>query len=213
MHIDVLGHPLYRKRFAAVEPFYNGQARVERFDGGLEVIDETGATVVELRPALKSEFAALSDDLTGFWRTQAICTAVELGVFEALPATAARDRAAPAGWSRTGRGGFCARLPSYAWWRSAMACGGRPVAAPFWPPVTRGRLPMRRSNMGAVSRGCGRRCPRRYGEMRAGGLRTYSGRLPPTRAARPLTTGCWQATPCTTTTRFPMLSIFAAMSG
>ena len=72
-----------------MEPFYNGQARVERFDGGLEVIDETGVRVVELRPALSSEFAALSDDLAGFWRTQAICTAVELGVFEALPATAA----------------------------------------------------------------------------------------------------------------------------
>ena len=88
-HIDRAGRPLYRRRFAAVEPFYNGQARVERFDGGLEVIDETGAGAAELRPALKSEFAALSDDLAGFWRTQAICAAVELGVFEALPATAA----------------------------------------------------------------------------------------------------------------------------
>ena len=89
MHIDTSGSPLYRRRFAAVEPFYNGQARVERLDGGLEVIDETGASIMELRPALKSEFAALSDDLTGFWRTQAICAAVELGVFETLPATAA----------------------------------------------------------------------------------------------------------------------------
>ena len=87
-HVDASGRPLYRRRFAAVEPFYNGQARVERSDGGLEVIDGTGASVLELRPALKSEFAALSDDLTGFWRTQAICAAVELGVFEALPATA-----------------------------------------------------------------------------------------------------------------------------
>ena len=87
MHIDASGGPLYRRRFAAVEPFYNGRARVERLDGGLEVIDETGATVAELRTALKSEFASLSDDLAGFWRTQAICAAVELGVFEALPAT------------------------------------------------------------------------------------------------------------------------------
>ena len=89
MHIDASGRPLYGRRFAAVEPFYNGQARIERLDGGLEVIDETGSTDLELRPALKSEFAALSDDLTGFWRTQAICAAVELGVFEALPTTAA----------------------------------------------------------------------------------------------------------------------------
>ena len=89
MHIDISGHPVYTRRFAAVEPFYNGQARVERFDGGLEVIDETAARIVELRSALKSEFAALSDDLAGFWRTQAICTAIELGVIESLPATAA----------------------------------------------------------------------------------------------------------------------------
>ncbi len=89
MHVDLSGRPLYRQRFAAVEPFYNGQARVERLDGELEVIDETGSTVLKLRPALKSEFAALSDDLVGFWRTQAICSAVELGVFEALPATTA----------------------------------------------------------------------------------------------------------------------------
>ena len=89
MHVDIAGRPLYRRRFTAVEPFYNGQARVERFDGGLEVIDETGVRVVELRSALRSEFAALSDDLAGFWRTQAICAAVELGVFEALPATSA----------------------------------------------------------------------------------------------------------------------------
>ncbi|MXW90945.1 MAG: methyltransferase domain-containing protein [Rhodospirillaceae bacterium] len=89
MHVDTSGRPLYQKRFAAVEPFYNGQARVERLDGGLEVIDETGVSIMELRPALKSEFAALSDELTGFWRTQAICAAVELGVFETLPASAA----------------------------------------------------------------------------------------------------------------------------
>ena len=88
MHIDCAGRPLYKRRFAAVEPFYNGQARVERFDGGLETIDETGAPVIELRPASRSEFAELSDDLSAFWRTQAICAAVEAGVFETLPATA-----------------------------------------------------------------------------------------------------------------------------
>lgn len=87
-HVDEQGRPIYGRRFAAVEPFYNGQARVERVDGALEVIDERGASVVELRPPLRSELAALSGDLVGFWRTQAICAAVELGVFDALPASA-----------------------------------------------------------------------------------------------------------------------------
>ncbi len=86
-HVDRRGRPAYARRFAAVEPFYNGQARVERFDGGLELIDEHGVTVAELRPATRSEFASLSGDLVGFWRTQAAYAAVALGVVEALPET------------------------------------------------------------------------------------------------------------------------------
>lgn len=89
-HVSLRGVPLYGRRFAAVEPFYNGQARVERWDGGLEIIDESGARVIELRPALRSEFAALSCDMVGFWRTQTIAAAVRLGVIEALPADASR---------------------------------------------------------------------------------------------------------------------------
>jgi hypothetical protein len=34
-----------------VEPFYNGHARVERHDGGLEIIDETGRATLQLRQA------------------------------------------------------------------------------------------------------------------------------------------------------------------
>ncbi|WP_163783377.1 methyltransferase [Myxococcus vastator] len=88
-HVDMSGNPAYARRFAIVEPFYNGQARVERFDGALEVIDETGATIVEPRPPRRMEFAALSADMVGFWRTQTIAAAVRLGVIEALPATEA----------------------------------------------------------------------------------------------------------------------------
>jgi hypothetical protein len=87
MHVDERGEAIYERRFASVEPFYNGQARVERFDGGLEVIDERGDTVTELRPARRSELAALSGDLVGYWRTDAIAGGVALGLFEALPGT------------------------------------------------------------------------------------------------------------------------------
>lgn len=86
-HVNRQGHPISARRFAMVEPFYNGQARVERFDGGLEVIDEAGETVVELRPARQSEFAALSAEMVGSWRTDAIASAVKLGLFDALPAS------------------------------------------------------------------------------------------------------------------------------
>lgn len=88
-HVDRAGRALYDRRFAAVEPFYNGQARVEREDGGVEVIDESGATVVELRAALRSPVQALSGDLVGYWRTRTLAAAAELGVLDALPATAA----------------------------------------------------------------------------------------------------------------------------
>ena len=149
-HVDARGQPLYDRRFQNVEPFYNGQSRVEGFDGSLSVIDETGATLIELRPptdtpsppmadkgmygenraesapkslppsrgkvrmGVKSppsttlfsdtypcqpsmgegrdegDFTALSSDMVGLWRTQTIAAAVELGAFEALPASAAR---------------------------------------------------------------------------------------------------------------------------
>ena len=48
-HLNVRGQPLYQRRFTAVEPFYNGQARVETPDGSLLVIDEQGETRVTLR--------------------------------------------------------------------------------------------------------------------------------------------------------------------
>lgn len=89
-HVDTAGEPLYARRFAMVEPFYNGQARVEREDGSLLVIDEQGETVRELRPPRRSELQALSGDMVGFWRTQALCAAAELRIIEALPATTAR---------------------------------------------------------------------------------------------------------------------------
>jgi hypothetical protein len=85
MHVDRTGRPTYARRFSAVEPFYNGQARVERHDGGLEIIDEAARCLAELRPALRSEFHALSADIVGAWRTDTLAVAVELRIFSALP--------------------------------------------------------------------------------------------------------------------------------
>ena len=87
-HVDIKGQPLYRHRYMNVEPFYNGQARVEGFYGSLSVIGESGDTLVELREPLRSPLEELSGDMVGMWKTQAIRAAVELGVFESLPASA-----------------------------------------------------------------------------------------------------------------------------
>ena len=87
-HVDLGGLPLYERRFRNVEPFYNSQARVEGLDGSLSVIDETGETLVELRKPARSTLEKLSDDMVGLWKTQTIRAAVELGVFDLLPASA-----------------------------------------------------------------------------------------------------------------------------
>ena len=87
-HVNKRGEPLYRTRFKAVEPFYNGQARTVRSDGSLCVIDECGAELLELRSPTRSPLEVLSADMVGAWRTQTIRAAVELGVFERLPAGA-----------------------------------------------------------------------------------------------------------------------------
>ena len=86
-HVDVQGKPLYSSRFANVEPFYNGQARVEGLDGSLAVIGEVGEPLVDLRDPLRSPLEELSAEMVGMWRTQTIRAAVELGVFETLPAS------------------------------------------------------------------------------------------------------------------------------
>ncbi len=87
-HVNMSGDPLYRQRFKNVEPFYNGQARVEGFDGSLSVIDESGQTVLEIRRPSQSHLERLSSDMVGLWRTQTIHAAVELDVFKFLPASA-----------------------------------------------------------------------------------------------------------------------------
>ncbi len=86
-HVDARGVPLYDHRFRQIEPFYNSQAQVEGLDGSLSVIDEAGRSVLALRGPTESQLQALSADMVGHWRTQAIRAAVELGVFEQVPAS------------------------------------------------------------------------------------------------------------------------------
>jgi hypothetical protein len=86
-HVDPSGLSIYERRFRNVEPFYNGQARVEEFDGSLAVIDESGDTVAVLREPLRSAFHGLSEDMVGMWKTQTIRAAASLKVFDNLPAS------------------------------------------------------------------------------------------------------------------------------
>ncbi len=85
-HIDKTGKSIYQQRYTSVEAFYNGCSRVETLDGAILVIDESGDILRTLRSAHVDGFAMLSADLVGYWRTFTVAAAVELGVFEQMPA-------------------------------------------------------------------------------------------------------------------------------
>ncbi len=84
-HINPRGKAVYERRFSQAEPFYNGQARVETFGSGLEIINEKGQTLHILRPDQRTRLQILSGDMAGFWRTQVIRSAAELRIFQFLP--------------------------------------------------------------------------------------------------------------------------------
>ncbi len=84
-HIDKSGKPTYAQRYASVEPFYNGFSRVETHSGALQIINEHGDVVRELRAVNNDDFGSLSADMVGYWRTFTIATAVDLKVFDYLP--------------------------------------------------------------------------------------------------------------------------------
>jgi hypothetical protein len=79
------GLPIYLKRFSSLEPFYNGQAHAEDFEGNLLVIDEEGQTVKEIFKPKKNLIGSLSGDLVGFWKAETIKVAVELNLLDNLP--------------------------------------------------------------------------------------------------------------------------------
>jgi hypothetical protein len=84
-HIDKSGKAIYAQRYASVEPFYNGFSRVETHFGALQIINEQGDVVRELRAAKNDDFGALSADMVGYWRTFTIAAAADLKVFDYLP--------------------------------------------------------------------------------------------------------------------------------
>ncbi len=86
-HVNRVGIEAYPQRYLSVEPFYNGAARVETFDGGLRVINSSGEKLAELRAPLQKPWQQLSGDMVGFWRTEIIAAAVQLNIFQYLPGT------------------------------------------------------------------------------------------------------------------------------
>jgi hypothetical protein len=88
-HIDLTGQAVYSQRYNMIEPFYNGYARCETQSGALIRINEQGEIVEQLKPETTTPFQQLSADIVGYWRTQTIKAAVDLNLFDYLPATLA----------------------------------------------------------------------------------------------------------------------------
>jgi O-methyltransferase len=88
-HVHLDGTPAYAGHFAAVEPFYNGQARILTNDGEYQVVDVQSRTLASVGRDSHDRFHQLSAALVGHWRTDTIAAAVSFGVFEHLPARCA----------------------------------------------------------------------------------------------------------------------------
>ena len=94
-HIDGDGMPLYDRRFAMAEPFYNGRALAETADGEIVTIDSCGRNIdtVLNSPRIKGGaagasydwFRELSADMVGYWKTYALVAAVKLSAAEKFP--------------------------------------------------------------------------------------------------------------------------------
>jgi len=86
-HVRKDGIPAYAKRFANLEPFYNGQAHAVDFEGNFLLINEEGQIIKELYNPSKNLIGELSGDLIGFWKSETIKLAVELNLLDNLPGT------------------------------------------------------------------------------------------------------------------------------
>ena len=84
-HVNTAGISIYPQRYANIEPFYNGAARVEAFDGAIIIINTQGKIITEIRTALQQPWLPLSGSMVGFWRTETIAAAVQLNIFQFLP--------------------------------------------------------------------------------------------------------------------------------
>ncbi len=85
-HITKEGFPAYNQRYANIEPFYNGQAHAQTHERALVIVSETGEVIKEIAPSQKNLTGELSNDLVGFWKSETIKLAVELGLLDILPA-------------------------------------------------------------------------------------------------------------------------------
>lgn len=76
-HVRLDGMPAYSKRYLSLEPFYNGRAHAQTFEGDLIIIDEEGNVATVLYEAPSQMLGALSGELVSFWKSETIRLAVK----------------------------------------------------------------------------------------------------------------------------------------
>lgn len=84
-HVTKKGRPAYTYRFADIEPFYNGQAHAQTHTGARVIINESGNVIREIFPVQKNLVSDLSSEFIGFWKSETIKLAIELGLMDILP--------------------------------------------------------------------------------------------------------------------------------
>lgn len=84
-HIDRRGRGLYEHRFASVEPFYNGVSWAARADGERVLVEDSGHIAHELPLPQGVALNAASEDLTAYWRSLTLVTALRRRLFHSLP--------------------------------------------------------------------------------------------------------------------------------
>lgn len=84
-HIDIRGQEIYSERYLDLEPFYNGVAHARDPQGNFILINEMGHIVKEIRKKRVDLKGQLSGQLVGFWKSEVIRAAVQLGVLDLLP--------------------------------------------------------------------------------------------------------------------------------
>ena len=85
-HIDFHGNELYTERFVSVEPFYNGFSRVSLQNGDICLINIKGGIEKTIRKTGKNNLLAISHDIVGYWKSFMLAGAIDLGIFDILPA-------------------------------------------------------------------------------------------------------------------------------
>ena len=87
-HIYPDGKEVYSQRYKQIEPFYNNRAKVTTLDGRILTILEDGSEIQIIQKPPSNSLMLLSHDLVGYWKSFALGTAIDLHIFQRLPATA-----------------------------------------------------------------------------------------------------------------------------